>query len=61
MDRTWQLFTKAARSRASKVRGQVVARRDESGTRSDPFERVELDDDGDCSHPAKLEGATTSA
>ncbi|MBA3503091.1 MAG: hypothetical protein H0T65_22215 [Deltaproteobacteria bacterium] len=50
-ERTWQLFTKAACSMEQRVRGQVVAQRDGFGTRSGPYERIELDD-GHCScHP----------
>ncbi len=50
-ERTWQLFTKAACSRDQRVHGQVVAQRDGFGTRSQSFERVEVED-GHCScHP----------
>ena len=49
-DRTWLLFTKAACSKDQRVRRQVTAQQ-HVGTRSVPFEKLDLDD-GLCScHP----------
>jgi hypothetical protein len=64
MDRTWILLTKAASSRAERVRGQIDAQRD-SGDRSGPFERLvlERDEDGCSCHVAAggTDGLQTTA
>lgn len=47
-ERTWELFTKAACSRERRVTEQVASVQ-AHGTRTQPFPRLELDDDGLCS------------